>query len=117
MQRTPRLHLGSMAEITGAGSLIETLCHDIELQTMSTPGTDLEKRKQAALAYVLGWTRSVLSDVLDGDFSPEQVQRILDATSTRRIAESIGLRETDFDVDWERLTDAEKRKIQGYDIA
>ena len=84
---------------------------------MSTPKADLEKKKQAALAYALGWTRSVLGDVLDGDFSRDQVRRILDATATSRIAESIGLTEADFDTDWDRLTDAEKHRIQGYDIA
>ena len=54
--------------------------------------------------------------MLDGDFSREQVQRIYDATATSRIAESIGLTEADFGgAEWiERLTDAEKHKIQGY---
>jgi len=86
---------------------------------MSTSSDELEKKKQAALAYALGWTRGVLSDVLDGDFSREQVQRIYDATAMSRIAESIGLTEADFGgPEWiERLTEAEKHKIQGYDSA
>jgi hypothetical protein len=85
---------------------------------MSTSADDLEKKKQAALAYALGWARGVLGDVLDGDFSREQVQRIYDATATSRIAASIGLTEADFDTDWnEHLTDAEKHKLQGYDAA
>jgi hypothetical protein len=80
---------------------------------MSTPEMELEKKKQVALAYALGWTRSVLSDVLDGDFSREQVQRIFDSTGARHIAESIGLKDSDFEVDWTRLTEEEKHKIQG----
>ncbi len=75
--------------------------------------SDLEKKKLAAITYALGWARSTLSAVLDGDFSREQVQRIFDATAASHIAESIGLREADFDVDWERLTEAEKHRIQG----
>ncbi len=75
--------------------------------------SDLEKKKLAAITYALGWARSTLSDVLAGDFSREQVQRIFDATAANRIAESIGVREADFDVEWDRLTDAEKHRIQG----
>ena len=84
---------------------------------MSTSSDELEKKKQAALAYALGWARSTLSDVLDGDFSREQVQRIYDATAAGRIAASIGLTDADLDgAEWsERLTEAEKHKIQGYD--
>ncbi len=74
---------------------------------------DLQKKKLAAITYALGWARSALGDVLDGDFSREQVQRIFDATAASHIAESIGLHEADFAVDWERLTEAEKRRIQG----
>ena len=86
---------------------------------MSIPLDELEKRKLAALFYALGCARGVLSDVLDGGFSREQVQRILDATAMSRIAESIGLSETDFaGVDlMERLTEAERHKMQGYDVA
>lgn len=87
----------------------------MEHHHMST-SKDSEKRKQAALAYALGCARGALSDVLDGDFSREQIQRIYDATAMIRIAGSIGLTEADFDADWtEHLTDAEQRKIQGYD--
>jgi hypothetical protein len=84
---------------------------------MNPSKEELEKKKLAALAYALGWARGVLSDVLDGDLSREQAQRIYDATATARIAQSIGLQEADFgDVDWtDRLTEAEKHRIQGYD--
>ena len=84
---------------------------------MSISPYDLEKKKLAALAYALGWTRGVLSSVLDGDFSTEQVQRIYNATATNHIAKSIGLTEADFgDADWtDQLTEVEKHKIQGYD--
>jgi hypothetical protein len=86
---------------------------------MSIPFDELEKKKLAALFYALGSARGVLGDMLDGDFSREQVQRILDATAMSRIAESIGLSEADFaGLDLiERLTEAEKHKIQGYDLA
>jgi hypothetical protein len=84
---------------------------------MSSPEIDLEKKKLAAIVYALSWTRGVLSDVLDGDFSREQAQRVYDASAMRHIAESIGLTEADFKVDSEQLTEAEKHKIQGYDTA
>jgi hypothetical protein len=85
---------------------------------MSTSTDDSQKRKQAALAYALGCARGALSDVLDGDFSREQIQRIYDASAMSRIAASIGLTEADFDIDWtEHLTDEEQHKIQGYDAA
>jgi hypothetical protein len=85
---------------------------------MSTSADDSEKRKRAALAYALGCARGALSDVLDGDFSREQIQRIYDATAARHIAASIGLTEADLDTDWtEHLTDAEQHKIQGCDAA
>ena len=82
---------------------------------MSSAIADKEKKKRAAVIYALGWTRSVLYDVLHGDFSREDVQRIIYATSTRRIAESIGLTESDIcDSElMELLTEAEKQKIQG----
>ena len=90
----------------------------IEHHHMSTSTDASEKRKQAALAYALGCARGALSDVLEGDFSREQIQRIYDATATSRIAASIGLTEADFDTDWtEHLTDEEQHKIQGYDAA
>ena len=83
---------------------------------MSALTDDLEKRKMAALVYALAGARGALGDVLDGDFSREQVQRIHDATATSRIAQSIGLTEADFYIDWnEHLTDAEKHKLKGYD--
>ncbi len=75
--------------------------------------SELERKKLAAVTYALGCARSTLSDVLDGGFSREQIQRIFDATAVSHIAESIGIREADFDVEWERLTEAEKRRIQG----
>jgi len=84
---------------------------------MSTSEKDLEKKKLAAFVYALGWTRGVLSDVLDGDFSREQVQRIYDATASKHIAVSIGLTESDLAVDMHQLTDQEKHRLQGYDTA
>ena len=97
---------------------LSTLGH-ITHHYMSIRLDELEKNKLAALLYALGCARGVLSGVLDGDFSREQVQRIFDATAMSRIAENIGLSEADFDaVDlMERLTEAEKHKIQGYDVA
>ncbi|PWU11232.1 MAG: hypothetical protein C5B50_23625 [Verrucomicrobia bacterium] len=76
---------------------------------------NLEKKKLAATAYVLGWTRSTLADVLNGDYSREQAQRICDASATHRIAESIGLTEADWHVDFELLSETEKHKLQGYE--
>lgn len=86
---------------------------------MSTSADDLEKKKQAALAYALGWTRSALSGVLDNDSSREQVQRIFDATAMSHIAKSIGLTEEDFGGSdfLDRLSEVEKWRIQGYDSA
>jgi len=83
--------------------------------TMSSPIDDKERKKLAAVLYALGWTRGVLYDVLDGDYSREDVQRIFDASATYRIAESIGLTEGDIvDLElMESLTEAEKEKIQG----
>ena len=83
---------------------------------MSTP-QNLEKKKLVALAYALGWTRGVLSDVVDGDVSREQARRLYDASAIARIAKSIGLTEADFDLDLELLSEAEKHRIQGYDTA
>jgi hypothetical protein len=74
------------------------------------------QKQYAALAYALGLARGTLSDVIDGDFTDEQVQRVLDATATAQIAQSIGLTEDALDVDWNQyLSDAEKHKIKGYD--
>ena len=81
---------------------------------------DIQKlqKNYAALAFALGVARGALSDVIDGDFSTEQVQRVYDATGSARIAQSIGLREDALDVYWdEYLSDAEKHRIQGYDSA
>jgi hypothetical protein len=77
----------------------------------------VEKKKLAALACALGWTRSVLSDAIDGDLSLEQARRVYEASAVRRIAESIGLTEADLVVDLDLLSEAEKHKIQGYDTA
>ena len=82
--------------------------------------TDIQKlqKNYAALAFALGVARGALSDVIDGDFTAEQVQRIYDATGSARIAQSVGLREDALDVYWdEYLSDAEKHRIQGYDAA
>ena len=75
------------------------------------------RRAKAALAYALGLTRGVLSDVLDGGFSQEPVKRILDATIMRHIAESIRLSEAGLEIDTTLLSEAEKHRLQGYDIA
>ena len=76
------------------------------------------QKQYAALAFALGVARSALGDVIDGDFTAEQVQRVYDATTSHSIARSIGLREDALDVYWdEYLSDAEKHRIQGYDTA
>jgi hypothetical protein len=70
------------------------------------------------LAFALAVARGALSDVIDGDFTAEQVQRVYDATGSARIAQSIGLPEDALDVYWdEYLSDAEKHKLQGYAAA
>ena len=76
------------------------------------------KRKFAALAYALAVARGALSGIADGDYTKEDAQRIYDATSGYRIAESLGLPETALDVDWnDYLTSQEKHKIAGHDNA
>ena len=73
------------------------------------------QKQYAALAYALGVARNVLSDVIDGDFTKEQVQRVYDSTASARIAQSIGLNEDALDVYWdEHLSDTEKHNIQGH---
>ena len=104
-----------MLDASGAGWLRYDVMRR-EPQHMNTP-QNLDKKKLAAIAYALGWSRGVLSDVLDGDFSRDQVQRIYDASAMKRIAESIGLTEADFDLDLEQLSEAERHKIQGFDTA
>ncbi len=82
---------------------------------MKIAGDNVEKKKAAALAYALGCARSLLSDVLEGDFSREQARRIYEASATRNIAESIGMTEADFDFNLDLLTEAEKHNLQGYE--
>ena len=50
LQRTPRLHLGSMAEVRGAGSLIR----DVGCKNMTTAAKSLTKRLLLATALLLG---------------------------------------------------------------
>src|SRR5437867_12348960 len=89
-----------------------------ERRSMNTSLDALEKRTFAALTCALGWARGFLSDVLDGDFSREQVQRMYDATAGSRITRSIGLTAADLDTDWrEHVTNVEQRKIGSYDDA
>ena len=80
--------------------------------------TDIRKlqKQYAALAYSLAAIRGVLSGILDGDFTREQVQRVLHATDAVRIAQSIGVSENAIAVYWdEYLSDAEKHRLKGHD--
>lgn len=66
----------------------------------------------AALAVAVGRLRGILHDVVDGDFSKEDAQRILDGTSTAEIARALGKNEEDLAIDWNQyLSDEEKQRI------
>jgi len=73
------------------------------------------EKSYAALYYALGIARGLLGDIIDGRFERDDVRRIYEATAAFRIAESIGVKESDVAIDWHaHLSQAEKRKIQGY---
>jgi hypothetical protein len=66
----------------------------------------------AAMAVAVGRLRGFLDDVADGEFTREEVQRILDSTSLDAIAKAVGTKECDLAIDWNQyLTDAEKARI------
>ena len=73
-----------------------------------------EKKQYAAICYALGWTRSMLSDVLEEEGDVNRIRQVLEASATPRIAQSIGMTEADLALDWnEHLTDLEKWAISG----
>jgi len=73
------------------------------------------QKKYAALAFALGVARSALSDVIDGDFTIEQMQRVFDATAAFNIARSIRMPDDALDIYWDdHLNDVEKYRIKGF---
>ena len=72
-------------------------------------------RLYAAVVYALGLARAQLYDVKFGDFSKDDVERVLHGTSQENIAVALGLREDDIAIDYEEaLTKQERDSIQGY---
>jgi hypothetical protein len=71
-------------------------------------------REFAALAYAVGILRGHLHGVIMGELDLADLRRALEGTSSSNIARTLGLAESDLQVDWnEYLSEDEKRTIQG----
>ena len=69
-------------------------------------------RRRAAILLALGVARGALVELTDN--APDTVRRILELTSTARIAEILGCSENELAVDWtEFLTRFETDRIKG----
>jgi len=72
-------------------------------------------RLYAAVVNALALARGQLYSVKFGDFSQNDVERVLRGTSLDNIAAALGLREDDIAIDWEEaLTRQERDSIGGY---
>ena len=73
-----------------------------------------EAKRYAAVCYALGWARSMLHDVLNGEVDKERLEKVYEATATMYIAEAIGSKEAEFFPDWDsHLSRREKWRISG----
>jgi hypothetical protein len=66
-------------------------------------------RLYAALAHALAVTRGQLYSMSIGDYSKEDVDRVLRSTSLVTIAATLGLRESDVAVDWNDFLSREEQ--------
>jgi hypothetical protein len=77
------------------------------------PREGVDLRKCAALVLALGLARGALSEALAGNF--DDAQRIMDVTTTSRIAAALGWTESELAIDWsEHLTPGEADRIKGW---
>jgi hypothetical protein len=82
-------------------------------ETSQLPTGGVDSRKYAAISLALGLVRGALLDALAGNL--DDVSRIMDLTSTPRIAEALDCKESDLAIIWdEHLTPSEVNRIKGW---
>ena len=75
---------------------------------------DLEKI-HAATARSLGKCRGLLYSLLSEEKNIEEIKRVLDLTSSKHIAESLGKEESKTSLNWQEiLTDKEQDLLDGH---